>query len=106
MENTIYRIQKRKNYVVLDKDFLKNNRLSFKAKGILALMLSYPSDWEFREKEIIRQSTNGKEAFRSGVKELINNGYIKKTSLRNDKGQFIGVEWIVLESPELITEQY
>ncbi|UZM97330.1 hypothetical protein OL548_19285 [Lysinibacillus sp. MHQ-1] len=43
----IYRVVKNDNFVVLDKGFLNNDQLSWKAKGLLAYMLSLPDDWDF-----------------------------------------------------------
>jgi len=42
----IFRVHK-ENYVMLDKGFLNDTRLSWKAKGLLAYMLSLPNDWSF-----------------------------------------------------------
>ena len=36
----IYRIHKEDNYVIVDKAFLLNEKISLKAKGLLALLLS------------------------------------------------------------------
>ncbi len=37
----IYRIHKEDNFVIIDKAFLLNEEISLKAKGLLALLLSY-----------------------------------------------------------------
>ena len=43
----VIRVRKRpNNFVMLDKTFLEDDRLSFKAKGILAYLLSKPDNWK------------------------------------------------------------
>src|SRR5699024_8963784 len=98
--SSIFRIKKNDNFVVMDKAFLNNPKLSWKAKGILAFMLSKPDDWTFYIDELIKHSTDGERSFRSGFKELTDNGYVKRKPIR--KGQRIERwETIVYENPEL-----
>ena len=79
---------------------LKDKRLSFKAKGILAYMLSLPDDWVFYETEIIKHATDGKQSLRSGLKELQETGYLVKHQSR-EKGKFSNVEWVISDEPNL-----
>src|SRR5690625_1486003 len=67
---SIVRIKKNADFVVMDKTFLNDKSLSWKAKGIMAYMLSKPDDWTFYIDELIKHSTDGKSSFRSGFKEL------------------------------------
>lgn len=95
---SIVRISKEKNFVTIDKTFLQDKQLSWKAKGILAYMLSLPDDWTFYMDELIRHSTDGKASFRSGFKELQDSGYVKRIRKRNKKGTF-DWETVVYERP-------
>lgn len=63
--------------------------LSLKAKGIYAYLFSKPDGWQFYTKVIKKELKEGYKAFHSGVKELIDRGYIKKTQ-KNEKGKFGG----------------
>ena len=54
----IYRIHKEDNYVIVDKAFLLNEKISLKAKGLLALLLSYPDNWQFYEAEIVQHAAD------------------------------------------------
>ena len=45
--NEVIRVKKRpSNFVMMDKTFLEDDRLSYKAKGLLAYLLSKPDDWK------------------------------------------------------------
>lgn len=96
----IVRLKKNNNFVVMDKTVLNDTRLSWKAKGIMAFMLSKPDDWTFYIDEMIKHSTDGEKSFRSGFKELKEMGYVKREPIR--EGQRI-VRWetIVYENPLL-----
>ena len=95
---SIFRVEKKDNYVVLDKGFLKDKRLSWQAKGLLAYMLSMPNDWVFRIDDLKNRSTNGRDSTKNIIKELQENGYIIKEQTR-EKGKFSNNRYIVLERP-------
>src|SRR5690625_2721926 len=97
---SVYRVKKNSNFVVMDRTFLNDERLSWKAKGILAYMLSMPDDWTFYIDELIKHSTDGKASFRSGFKELRDNGYVKRYPIRKDN-KIARWETVVLENPLL-----
>ena len=40
------RQERERNYTVMDNTFLKDKRLSWKAKGLFAYILSLPSNWK------------------------------------------------------------
>lgn len=76
---TIFR--KNKNnanpYARIDKAFLNDERLSFRAKGIMSYLLSKPDDWELNTRELQKASKEGRDAVRAAVKELIEFGYVR-----------------------------
>ena len=77
--NGIIRVEKHtKNFVVINKNFLEDKRISFKAKGILTYLLSKPDNWQVMTSELIEASSDGEAAVRSALKELEKYGYYKK----------------------------
>ena len=105
--NEIIRIKKRQNnFVMMDKTFLEDDRLSFKAKGILAYLLSKPDDWKVIVGNLVKQSKDGKTAVYAGLKELKECGYYTKVPVRNEEGTRI-VRWesVVYEVPCNVQEQ-
>ena len=95
---SIFRVEKKENYVVLDKGFLNDKRLSWQAKGLLAYMLSMPNDWVFRIDDLKKRSTNGRDSTKNIIKELQEHGYIVKEQTR-EQGKFSNNQYIVLERP-------
>lgn len=103
MDNTngIIRVEKHtKNFVILNKVFLEDKRLSFKSKGILTYLLSKPDDWTVRVNELISASTDGESSVRSALKELESCGYYRKYRVRTEDGSKIA-RWdsVIYESP-------
>lgn len=79
----------KKNFTVFDNDTIYNPNLSGVAKAILLYMLTRNDDWQFYESEIKSHFTNGKLAINTGIKELIDKGYIVRTKIKNPKGKYI-----------------
>lgn len=94
-----YRIRKDKEnpYVMVNKSFIYDERMSAKAKGILLYLLSRPDDWKVYETEIIKNFSDGRDSIRSGIKELIKFGYIKRQQNRDKNGKLNGYEYEVYE---------
>lgn len=95
----IVRVEKNSNYTVLHKAALKDTRLSWKAKGIIAYMLSMPDNWVFHMNELMKHSTDGEKSFRSGFNELKTHGYVKRFPVYKDK-KIDHWETVVFEVPQ------
>ena len=78
---------------------LEDERLSFKAKGILGYLLSKPDNWKVIVGDLVKRSTDGKASVYSGLNELKKYGYYAKRPVRNDKGIIVRWESTVYESP-------
>lgn len=92
-------VRKDKNFTVISNDIFKDNRLSFKAKGLLTTMLSCPKNWNYTIEGLSKLSTDGKASIRSALNELEEYGYLERKQLRNEKGAFTDTEYIVYEQP-------
>jgi hypothetical protein len=76
-ETKFIRGRKDRNYTVMDNTFLKDVRLSWKAKGVMAYLLSLPDDWQIYLSEIETHSPDGKSSLASAINELKEYGYLK-----------------------------
>ncbi len=99
-QTSYVRIEKVKNYTVMDNDFLRRSDLSWKAKGILAYLLTLPDDRVIKLKEIETHATDGASSFRKGWAELVQQGYIERNPIRDRSGRRIKYwETVVFERP-------
>lgn len=96
--STIVRVEKKTNYTIIDNTALRDSRLSWKAKGLMAYMLSMPDDWTFYMDELQKHATDGKSSFRSGFNELKKLGYVERKRIQREDGTFFW-ETIVHERP-------
>ena len=94
------RVEKNKNYTMINNVFLRRKDLSWKAKGILTYILSLPNDWNINLNEVMRHSTDGEASFRSGWKELTKAGYVDRQPVR-DKQRIKYWETVVYESVDI-----
>jgi len=95
-----FRVKKESgNFVTIHKDFITDERLSAKAKGILLYLLSRPDDWQIYTEEIKKHMKDGAKSINTGIHELIDCGYIKRSKKRQENGVFNGYEYLVYELP-------
>lgn len=86
-------------FVTINKTFIYDSELSFKAKGIMTYLLSRPDDWEIYTSEIEKHAQDKKDSVASGIKELIAKGYIERKEKRSS-GKFGGYDYSVYEQPK------
>lgn len=103
----IFRVYKESgNFVTVNKDFIHDPNLSWKAKGILLYLLSRPDDWQIYETELKKHACDGRDSLRTGIKELEKVGYIQRKRIRDDKGHFREYEYRVFEQPNHIVNSH
>ncbi|MFW9968603.1 MAG: hypothetical protein ACFFDF_00285 [Candidatus Odinarchaeota archaeon] len=100
---SIYRVIKDKEnpYVMVNKNWINNPKMSAKAKGILLYLLSKPNDWKVYENELIKNFSDGRDSIRSGIKELIKHGHLFRYKNRTDDGKLNGYNYDVYEIPTI-----
>lgn len=92
------RKQYTRNFTLIDNGILDNEKLSWKAKGLFCYLWRQPDDWEYYESEVVKHSTDGIAALKSGLKELEEAGYLHRERAR-EKGQLKGTVWNLTEHP-------
>ena len=97
---SVIRIHKTKNFTVMSNHHFKEKGMSLKAKGLLSLMLSLPDDWNYSVAGLVKLSKDGKDSVMSALAELEKFGYLTRTQLTNEKGQFSGIEYNIFEEPQ------
>lgn len=99
--STVFRVQKNANYTTMSNYHLKDKRLSYKAKGLLSVILSLPDEWDYSLKGLAYISGDGVDSVRGGIRELEKYGYISRGDQTRDKrGRMSANEYFVYENPE------
>lgn len=78
------------NFTILSNDFLRDEKLSLKAKGLLAYILSLPDDWKIYFEEVEKHHSDGVRGVRSAWKNLEEQGYARTVKVK-EKGRI--KEW-------------
>lgn len=97
---TIFRTHHDKNFTTINNYICRDNRLSWKAKGIWLYAFSNRDSWTFYLSDLINQSTDGKDSVNAGLKELEKYGYLIRYQEKDEKGRFEKVEWDFYELPQ------
>lgn len=95
-----FRVSKDKNYPTINNTGLRDDCLSWKAKGILAYILSLPDDWVFYMEEIATHSKDKISSLYSGMKELKEHGYVKRFPIKDEKGKITKWDTVIYEVPQ------
>ena len=104
MGNTSFiREKKERDYTVINNTVLKDERLSWKAKGVFCYLLSLPEDWVIYQSELLKHSTDGRESLRNAINELEEYGYLIIDKKRDEKGHFTAI-YKIIENPNEKTE--
>lgn len=82
---------------MLDKTFLNNPNLSWKAKGLLAYLLSLPKDWLIRISDLVNRSTDGETSVYSALRELREHRHARIVVIRKEDGKLAGRMWEIDE---------
>lgn len=78
------------------KCYLWDPNLTFRAKGMLELILSLPTDIQISEDLLLEASSkDGKFAIRAALKELISKGYIIRNQSRDEAGRLDEMVYLV-----------
>jgi hypothetical protein len=98
MATTVFRVEKNREFVVMHNKFLREKRMSLKAKGLLAMCLALPDDWQYSLNGLCAICKESQTSIRSALKELETFHYLRRERHKDEKGQFV-YEYIIYETP-------
>lgn len=95
----IVRAQRNTNFTIMSNVGLRDERLSYKARGLLAYLLSMPDHWRTSERHLAAKAPDGRHAVSTGLKELERAGYLIRQRIRLDDGTF---DWhsVIYDEPQ------
>lgn len=95
----IVRSKRKQRYVTIENDVIRDKRLSFKARGLLAYLLSLPDDWRISSQYLATVAPDGRDGIRTGLQELEQTGYLVRQRIQNpDNGRW-SWQQVVHETP-------
>lgn len=90
----VFRVNKNKDYTVMSNYHLKDANMSFKAKGLLSMMLSLPDDWDYSIAGLSKISKENEKAIKTILGELKELGYLRIVKLMPNETKSGRIEYI------------
>ncbi|MEU5434515.1 hypothetical protein AB0G73_14225 [Streptomyces sp. NPDC020719] len=103
---TILRRHLSTGFTVMPTAALEDSHLSFRARGILAFLLSKPDSWKVRSESIAAAGKEGREAVRTALKELREAGYYRVVTDRLDDGTIASITEVYDTAQDWAAEEY
>ena len=92
------------NFTIVNNAILRDMNLDIKSRGLLITMLSLPSEWEFSINGLNQILPDGRTTITSGLKKLEELGYLIRTTIRDDKGKILDVDYTLYDEPQKFTK--
>ena len=84
------------SYSIIRNETVRDHALTYRARGLLAYLLSMPDDWVTSSERLQGLNTEGRDAIRSAIKELEAAGYMKCEKHQDERGRW-STRWIVFD---------
>jgi hypothetical protein len=96
---SVIRVARRNRYTTIDRRTVNDDRLSFRARGVLQWLLDKPDDWKADAEDIAEHGTEGRDAIRTCLRELEALGYLVRRRWRDPgTGRWV-TEHVLFEHP-------
>lgn len=87
------------DYTTIRNNILRDESLSYRARGVLSCILSYPDNWETNAEKLSEKSPEGRDAIRTALRELVSKGYIVRKVVRDKETGQVSTKSYVHEKP-------
>src|SRR4249920_411843 len=85
-------------YTLIRDSVLRDERLSYRARGVLVAILSRPDHWATSADRLAAEGAEGRDAIRSAMDELAKYGYLERRNVQVDAGRWVK-QIIVYDQP-------
>lgn len=96
MESKI-KLVRRRGFTLLPNQVLRDPALKLTTKGLYAVMLSYPDDWEFSVRGLAADVGCGRDMIRSALQNLEKSGYLLREQVHTKSGKFAGNMFVLYD---------
>ena len=104
-EFMIHRTKKSSKFTILDNSLLLDTRLSFRARMVMAIVVSLPDKWNFSVAGFVKISGESEYIVRNAMAELEKWGYLVQSRARDEKGRVRQAVYSFYEAPRVVGEE-
>lgn len=90
------------HFTSVPNEWARDNRLSYRARGILVTLLSHREGWHSSVEAIAREGVEGRDAVRTAIHELEAVGYLVRERGRDEQRKYTGGTYLVKSPGESI----
>lgn len=101
MSESTFKSGRKKGFVVLFREAAQDTRLSLEARGLFAMMLSLPDNWEYTVSGLSGKAGCGKDKIRRLLKELQTVGYLIREQSHDSGGKFSSNVYVLQDEAPL-----
>ena len=83
-----------RDFTIVRNAWARDGRMSLRARGLLLQLYSHRPGWEVTVESLVRVNPEGRDAVRSAIQELEENGYLVRQK-RREGTKFAGMDYIV-----------
>lgn len=94
-----------RGYYSMPRGAAQDARLSLGARGLLALMLSLPENWDYTVSGLAVKASCGRDRMRKMLRELEDVGYLVREQSHDSEGRFDGNVYVVQDEPPAATPE-
>ena len=99
----VIKVNKTKDYTIMSNKHFKEKKMSLKAKGLLSMMLSLPTDWDYSISGLVAICKENESAIKSTLTELKEFGYLVVTKKMPNETKTGRIEYTydIYEQPQV-----
>lgn len=87
------------NYTQIPNDWVRDGRLSLRARGLLVQIMSHKVGWDLTLESLVRDNPEGRDAIRTAINELESVGYLRRVDVRTATNQFHSKDYVLQDPP-------
>lgn len=101
MSESTFKSGRKKGFIVLYREAAQDDRLTLEARGLFALMVSLPENWEYTVSGLAIKAGCGKDKVRRLLRELQTVGYLAREQGHDAGGKFASNVYVLQDEAPL-----